>query len=71
MNENDTPRIKHLEAIIREQTETMNQQRIELAHHREFSEYSRKHPWQFFLWLLLNNVWPFSLWYHRFDGGAK
>jgi len=38
----------------------------ELAEHRQFEE-SRNHPWQFFWWLLLRNVWPFSVWYHRFD----
>jgi hypothetical protein len=38
----------------------------ELAEHRQF-EHSRNHPWGFFWWLLLENIWPFSLWYHRFD----
>ncbi len=38
----------------------------ELAEHRQF-EHSRNHPWQFFWWLVLRNVFPFSIWYHRFD----
>ena len=36
----------------------------ELAEHRQFDS-AIKHPWSFFGWLLLRNVWPFSLWYGR------
>lgn len=42
----------------------------ELAEHREFDA-AIKHPWLFFWWLLLKDVWPFSHWYHRFDGGVR
>jgi hypothetical protein len=38
----------------------------ELANHRQF-EHSRNHPWAFFWYCMLRNVWPFSIWYHRFD----
>jgi hypothetical protein len=41
----------------------------ELAKHRQFDIVS-KDRWGYFWWLLLNNIWPFSIWYHRFDGGA-
>ena len=67
----DEPRIQHLEALIREQTTLLNQQRVELAHHRELHEHIQHGPWRFARWLLLNDLWPFSLWYHRFDGGAQ
>lgn len=39
----------------------------ELAEHRDLHTHIRKGPWGFFWWLLLENVWPFSVWYHRFD----
>lgn len=38
----------------------------ELAEHRQFDN-SHKHPWLFFWFCLLRNVWPFSLWYGRFQ----
>jgi hypothetical protein len=38
----------------------------ELAEHRQFV-HTRNHPWRFFWWLVLRNVWPFSIWYSRFD----
>ena len=39
----------------------------ELAEHRDLHTHIKKGPWGFFWWLLLENVWPFSVWYHRFD----
>jgi hypothetical protein len=39
----------------------------ELAELRDLHEYSRNKRWVFFFWLLLENVWPFSIWYHRFE----
>lgn len=38
----------------------------ELAQHREFS-LAFEHPVKAVCWLLFRNVWPFSIWYHRFD----
>jgi hypothetical protein len=38
----------------------------ELAVRRQFSE-AFEYPTQAVLWLLLSDVWPFSIWYHRFD----
>lgn len=58
--------IRQQRLIIRDQQATINQQRTELAYHRQF-EHSRNHPWFFFWWLLLHNVWPFRWWYGRFD----
>ena len=43
----------------------------ELAEHRDLHKNIKNGPWGFFWWLLLGNVWPFSIWYHRFDGGAR
>ena len=55
-----------LEDLVEARRVALVNQAQELAHHRSF-EHSRKHPWRFFWWLVLNNVWPFSVWYHRFD----
>jgi hypothetical protein len=45
---------------------------VHLHQTRELAEWraygvARKHRWGFFWWLLLQDVWPFSIWYHRFD----
>lgn len=53
--------------IIADQTNTINQLRTELAPHRQWDSFARRERWRFALWLLINDVWPFSLWYHRFD----
>lgn len=63
--------IRQQELIIKDYQTTINQQHIELAHHREREHHIDHCRWGFALWLLLNDLWPFSLWYHRFDGGAK
>jgi hypothetical protein len=39
----------------------------ELAEHRDLHEYIKQGPWRFALYLLINDVWPFSVWYHRFE----
>jgi hypothetical protein len=39
----------------------------ELAEHRDIHEHIKKGPWRFALWCLLHEVWPFSIWYGRFD----
>jgi hypothetical protein len=39
----------------------------ELAEHRELHEYIKQGPWRFARYLLIHDVWPFSIWYHRFD----
>jgi hypothetical protein len=36
----------------------------ELAERRQFSE-AFEHPAQAVVWLLLKDIWPFSLWYGR------
>lgn len=63
--------IKQQELIIRDLTTTNNALRIELAPHRQWNSFARQQPWRFALFLLLSEVWPFSLWYHRFDGGGR
>lgn len=67
--EDESAVVKHLRLIIQDQAKIINQQHIELAEHREREHLIADCPWGFALWLLLNDVWPFSLWYHRFDGG--
>ncbi len=68
----DTPESLYKEQLERctelmlKQNDIINKQRCELAYHRQFDR-SRKHLWHFFWWLLINNVWPFSIWYHRFE----
>lgn len=54
-------------AIIKDQQTTIGKQRVELAEHRERERYIDGQRWGFALWLLLNDLWPFSLWFHRFD----
>ena len=56
--------------IMADQTNTINQLRTELAYHRQW-EHRIACPWSFFWWLLLQDVWPFRLWYGRFDGGQQ
>jgi DNA-binding IclR family transcriptional regulator len=63
--------IKQQELIIRDQQTTIDTLHNELAHHREREHLIDDSRWGFALWLILNDVWPFSLWYHRFDGGQQ
>ena len=59
--------IRQQALIIRDVTDTNNKLRTELAPHRRWNNFARKQPWRFALFLLLNDVWPFSLWYGRFE----
>jgi len=65
MDENKDAIIRQQWLIITDQQTTINQQRTELAYHRQFE--SRQEPWRFALWLLLHDLWPFSVWYHRHE----
>jgi hypothetical protein len=51
--------------IMRDQEQTINKQRCQLAYYQQFERY--KHPISFLLWVTLNDVWPFRFWYHRND----
>jgi hypothetical protein len=58
--------IEQQRLIIRDQLLVIDKQRCELAERRQFSAAS-EHPWQYFWWLLLHDLWPFSIWYGRFN----
>ena len=60
--------IEKQEALIRNLTEENNRLRCELAPHRVWDDYSRQQPWRYCMFLMLKDVFPFSLWYHRHDG---
>ena len=65
--EDESAVVKHLRLIIRDLTEENNRLRTELAPHRQWDNFAKRERWRFALFLLLSDVWPFSLWYHRFD----
>lgn len=54
-------------SIIKDQQTTINQLRTELAPFRTWNSFARREPWRFALYLLLKDIWPFSLWYGRFE----
>lgn len=67
----ESPRIQHLETIIRHQTEIINQQRChvaELKYYMHQHDLLYEHPWQYFFWRIF--VWPFHPDNKR-DGGAQ
>lgn len=45
----------------------IERQRLELAEHRQWYRFAKSEPWHFACWLMFKDVWPFSIWYHRFD----
>ena len=57
--------IEQLRLIIRDQTATINTLRTEIAPHRIWTSYARRQPWRFALFLLLKDIWPWSMWYGR------
>jgi hypothetical protein len=59
--------IELLKDMVEQRRLALTHQSRELADHRDLHQYSRKSRWGFFWWLALNNIWPFSIWYHRFD----
>lgn len=56
-----------LEELAEQRRLAFMHQTKELAEHRDLQDHIKEGPWRFALWLLLENVWPFSVWYHRFD----
>ena len=68
----DEPRIQHLEALIREQTTLLNQQRVELAPRPQIHEHIRHRPSHFARWLLLRRFLAvFRFGTSRFSRGAQ
>jgi hypothetical protein len=63
--EQQEEKITLLEELAETRRLNLMAQTRELAEHRQFEHYSRKDRWGFFWWLLLQNVWPFSIWYGR------
>ena len=66
--------IEHQAELLRSQSticqcqrSVLEAQRLELAERRLKDRLIDAEPWGFALFLLLKDVWPFSLWYHRFD----
>jgi hypothetical protein len=58
--------IELLESIVEQRRLTLMYQSKELADLREY-HHVNKQRWGFFWYLVLSNVWPFSIWYHRFE----
>jgi hypothetical protein len=56
-----------LEALAESRRLAFMYQTKELAEHRELHEHIKQGPLRFALWSLLKDVWPFAVWYHRFD----
>jgi hypothetical protein len=62
------------DAIIEQLEELAEQRRLdymnqckELAARRESDKHIDGAPWRFACWLMFKDLWPFSIWYHRFD----
>ncbi len=56
-----------LEALAESRRLVFMYQTKELAEHRELHEHVKQGPLRFALWSLLKDVWPFSIFYHRFE----
>ena len=69
--EQQQEKMTQLEDLAEARRLNLMYQTKELAEHRDLREHIRQGPWRLFWWLLLENVWPFSVWYHRFDGGVR
>jgi len=59
--------IKLLEGIVDSQKERLALQHNELAERRFRDHLVDESPWGFAAWMLLKDVFPFSLWYHRHE----
>jgi hypothetical protein len=57
----DSPQITHLKLVIADQTETINKQHLELTKLRTERKWIAHQRWGFAFYLLLHDVWPFSL----------
>jgi hypothetical protein len=56
-----------LHEVVDTQTRTLDVMRQELAERRHRDHLVDHDSIGFTLWLLLHDIFPFSLWYHRFD----
>ena len=55
-----------LEELAEQRRIAFHHQSKELAELRQY-HHVNKCRWGFFWWLLLHNVWPFTLWYRKFE----